>query len=65
MLNRESSYVEDVGQDRPTILKMLTVEAQLMLKMDPRSEIATPSFQDPWASSCHTYRSGRVMCRER
>jgi hypothetical protein len=47
VLNRESSCVEDVEQDRPTMSKMLTVEAQLILKMDPRSEIATPSFQDP------------------
>jgi hypothetical protein len=62
VLNQKSSYVEDVGQDRPTMLKMLTVKAQLSLKMDPRSEIATPSLQDPWASSCHTFRSGRVMC---
>jgi hypothetical protein len=62
VLNRESSYAEDVEQDRPTMLKMLTVEAQRIMKMDPRSEIATPSLQDPWASSCHTFRSGRVMC---
>jgi hypothetical protein len=30
------------------MLKMLTVEAQLIMKMDPRSEIATPLFKDPW-----------------
>jgi hypothetical protein len=30
------------------MLKMLTVEAQLILKMDPRSEIATPLLKDPW-----------------
>lgn len=65
VLNRESSYAEDVGQDSPTMLKMLkmlTVEAQLILKMDPRSKIATRSSRILRASSCHTFRSGRVMC---
>jgi hypothetical protein len=47
VLNQESSYGEDVEQDSPTMLKMLNVESQLDWKMDPRSEIATPSLQDP------------------
>jgi hypothetical protein len=43
VLNQKSSDAEDVGQDPPTMLKMLTVEAQRILKMDPRSKIATRS----------------------
>jgi hypothetical protein len=62
VLNQKSSYAEDVGQDSPTMLKMLTVEAQLSVKMDPRSMIATRSSRILRASSCHTFRSGRVMC---
>jgi hypothetical protein len=47
MLNEGFSYVENAEQDSSTILKMLTVEAQLYLKMDPRSEIATPFLRNP------------------
>ena len=62
VLNQESSYAEDVEQDSPTMSKMLTVKAQRILKMDPRSKIATRSSRTLRASSCHTSRSGRVMC---
>jgi len=65
VLNQEFSYAEDVEPDRPTMSKMLTVEAQRILKMDPRSKIATRSSRILRASSCHTCRSGRGSCWRR